>query len=236
MAEELKPCPFCGGTEAFVERLDYSAAYVQCDSRIDEHSACLARGPVGVQDDDGEEIPGAAAAIRAWNAQAAARATPPSPSTAEDEMPPLPKIKCLVPGVYAYTEGQMIAYGQECARAAVEKERIERRPRVKLDPELKAALEEAAKTRSTVALLPDGEPVFINYGDQPEDTAHLCCTACGGSGHIDDMRPAADNELLAELDWCIKEGCNGPRSHEALVRARAALSANAADREAKERA
>lgn len=85
MAEELKPCPFCGGTEAFVERLDYSAAYVQCDSLIDEHSACLARGPVGVQDDDGEDIPGAAAAIRAWNAQAASRATPPSPSTAASD-------------------------------------------------------------------------------------------------------------------------------------------------------
>jgi hypothetical protein len=26
-----------------------------------------------------------------------------------------------------------------------------------------------------------------NYGDQAEDTAHLSCTACGGSGHIDDQ-------------------------------------------------
>jgi hypothetical protein len=75
----LLPCPFCGGTDAFVERLDYSAAYVQCDSRIDEHSACMARGPVGVQDDDGEEIPGAAAAIRAWNEQAARRTAPSAP-------------------------------------------------------------------------------------------------------------------------------------------------------------
>lgn len=75
----LLPCPFCGGTDTYVERLDYSAAYVQCDSRIDEHCACLARGPVGVQDDDGEEIPGAAAAIRAWNEQAARRAAPTQP-------------------------------------------------------------------------------------------------------------------------------------------------------------
>jgi hypothetical protein len=73
--DKLEPCPFCGGSDTFVERLDYSAAYVQCDSRIDEHCACLARGPVGVQDDDGEEIPGAAAAVRAWNDQAARRAS-----------------------------------------------------------------------------------------------------------------------------------------------------------------
>lgn len=66
-----------------------------------------------------------------------------------------------------------------------------RRPRVKLDPALKAALDEAAKTRSTTARLPGGEVAFINYGDQPEDTAHLCCTACGGSGHIDDQRVIA---------------------------------------------
>lgn len=83
--DKILPCPFCGGTETFVERLDYSAAYVQCDSRIDEHSACLARGPIGVQDDDGEEIPGAAAAIRAWNNQAAltakARAAQPESAT-----------------------------------------------------------------------------------------------------------------------------------------------------------
>lgn len=142
----------------------------------------------------------------------AGRATPPSPSTAEDELLPLPShYFCLnsMPVMEGYTAAQIRAYGRECARAAVEKERIERRPRVKLDPELKAALEEAAKTRSTVALLPDGEPVFINYGDQPEDTAHLSCTACGGSGHIDDQNDIAFS---------------------------AALSANAADREAKEKA
>lgn len=80
---ELLPCPFCGGTDTFIERLDYSAAYVQCDSQIDEHCACLMRGPVGVQDNDGEEIPGAAAAARAWNR----RATPSS----DCALPPLPE-------------------------------------------------------------------------------------------------------------------------------------------------
>lgn len=32
--------------------------------------------------------------------------------------------------------------------------------------------------------------VFTNDGAQPEDTAHLDCTACGGSGHVDDQRRA----------------------------------------------
>jgi hypothetical protein len=72
MDNKLEPCPFCGGTEAFVERLDYSSSYVQCDSAIGDGCACLARGPVGVQDDDGEEIPGASAAIAAWNRRAPA--------------------------------------------------------------------------------------------------------------------------------------------------------------------
>jgi hypothetical protein len=60
-------------------------------------------------------------------------------------------------------------------------------PKPEFPPELKAALEEAVKTRATGAVLPDGSAVFINYGDQPEDTEHLNCTACGGSGHIDDQ-------------------------------------------------
>jgi hypothetical protein len=61
-------------------------------------------------------------------------------------------------------------------------------PKPELAPELKAALGEAAKIRAAGAVLPDGSAVFINYGDQPEDTEHLNCTACGGSGHIDDQR------------------------------------------------
>lgn len=182
----------------------------------------------------------------------------PSPSTAEDEMPPLPRAakRGDLPRPWEYyTADQMLAYGQECARAAVEKERIERRPRVKLDPELKAALEEAAKTRSTVALLPDGEPVFINYGDQPEDNEHLYCTACGGSGHIDDMKSvAAEDERAAFEAWARRQAavelsllpeaveCMGiyRSGHTQWLYdgwlARAALSANAADREAKETA
>lgn len=93
MSDELKllPCPFCGGTEAFVERLNYSAAYIQCDSSINEHDACLARGPVGVQEDDDEDIPGGAAAIKAWNEQAARRTAPVSAPMGENgEAIPLP--------------------------------------------------------------------------------------------------------------------------------------------------
>ena len=70
-------------------------------------------------------------------------------------------------------------------------------PKRELPPELKAAIEEAEKTRAPGAVLPDGSAVFINYGDQPEDMAHLDCTACGGSGHIDDQTRAA-RDVLAE--------------------------------------
>lgn len=66
-----------------------------------------------------------------------------------------------------------------------------------IPPELQAAIAEAAQTRATGAVLPDGSAVFINYGDQPEDTEHLNCTACAGSGHIDDQSRAA-RDVLAE--------------------------------------
>lgn len=70
MSEELKACPFCGGTEAFVERLDNVSAYVQCDSKVSDGTWCLARGPVATQESDDEELPGEAGAISAWNQQA----------------------------------------------------------------------------------------------------------------------------------------------------------------------
>lgn len=69
---KLLPCPFCGGTDAFVERLDYTASYVHCDSDVGHGCACMARGPISVQDDDGEEQPGKAGAIAAWNLRATA--------------------------------------------------------------------------------------------------------------------------------------------------------------------
>jgi hypothetical protein len=68
--EPMLPCPFCGNSDAFVERLDYSSAYVQCDGDVGHGCACQARGPIAVQDDDGEEIPGGAGAIAAWNTRA----------------------------------------------------------------------------------------------------------------------------------------------------------------------
>lgn len=70
-------------------------------------------------------------------------------------------------------------------------------PKPEMPPELKAAIEEAAKTRAPGAVLPDGSAVFINYGDQPEDTTDISCTACGGSGHVDDQSRAA-RDVLAE--------------------------------------
>lgn len=57
----------------------------------------------------------------------------------------------------------------------------------KLDPELKAALEQAAKTGDLHVALPNGGVVFINRGEQPEDTSDLDCPYCGGSGHNGDV-------------------------------------------------
>jgi hypothetical protein len=90
--------------------------------------------------------------------------------------------------------------------AEVERLRAARGKR-EIPPEMKAAIDEAHKTGKTAALLPNGSAVFINYGDQPEDTSDLCCTACGGSGHIDDQKgiasrvaPAAGTEKDADLE------------------------------------
>ncbi|MBX8475375.1 hypothetical protein K5D38_11335 [Pseudomonas cichorii] len=73
MSDELKPCPSCGQQEAFVEQLDSDASVVICQGRVGKHSACLARGPVGVQESDNESQPGYAAAVREWNQSAASK-------------------------------------------------------------------------------------------------------------------------------------------------------------------
>lgn len=62
-----------------------------------------------------------------------------------------------------------------------------KKDKIELDPSLKEALQQAAETRSTAAITDDGRAIFINYGEQPEDTTHLNCPACGGSGHIGDV-------------------------------------------------
>ena len=64
-------------------------------------------------------------------------------------------------------------------------------PKREMPPEMKAAIEEAHKTGATGALLPNGSAVFINYGHDYGDNDHLCCTACGGSGHIEDQQVRA---------------------------------------------
>ncbi|WP_273823067.1 Lar family restriction alleviation protein [Pseudomonas asplenii] len=71
MPSELMPCPFCGQQDAFVEQLDSDASVVICQGRIDKYSACLARGPVGVQQDESEAQPGHDAAVNEWNRRAA---------------------------------------------------------------------------------------------------------------------------------------------------------------------
>lgn len=67
---ELLPCPFCGQQDAFVEQLDSDASVVICQGMVDEHSACLARGPVGVQQSEMEDQPGRDAAIAEWSRRA----------------------------------------------------------------------------------------------------------------------------------------------------------------------
>jgi len=71
MSSKIEPCPFCGQSDVLVEQLDADASVVICQGIVGEHSACLARGPVGVQDDDNEDQPGKDAAIREWNLRAA---------------------------------------------------------------------------------------------------------------------------------------------------------------------
>lgn len=72
MAAQLSPCPHCGQQDAFVEQLDSDASVVICQGRIDEHSACLARGPVGVQQHECEDQPGHDQAVKEWNKRGAA--------------------------------------------------------------------------------------------------------------------------------------------------------------------
>lgn len=83
ITSELLPCPFCGQQDAFVEQLDSDASVVICQGRIDEHSACLARGPVAVQQSEDEDQPGFDEAIREWNNRVAL-AQQPAPATVPD--------------------------------------------------------------------------------------------------------------------------------------------------------
>lgn len=89
---ELLPCPFCGQQDAFVEQLDADASVVICQGRIDEYSACLARGPVGVQESEEEDQPGRDAAIRDWNRRAAITQQP-APPAAETSVQLLAEIR-----------------------------------------------------------------------------------------------------------------------------------------------
>ncbi|QZP24181.1 Lar family restriction alleviation protein [Pseudomonas mosselii] len=70
MVSELLPCPFCGQQDFLIERLDSDASVVICQGLTGPHEACLARGPVGVEQDEGEEQPGRDKAVELWNARA----------------------------------------------------------------------------------------------------------------------------------------------------------------------
>jgi hypothetical protein len=106
-----------------------------------------------------------------------------------DAVPPIPQGDLVADdgtteAIEAWSRDQVI----DIQQTAIMFERRRATKRRTLPPEVKVALDEAIKDRSTVAALEDGTAIFINYGDQPEDTASLSCTACGGSGHIDDQR------------------------------------------------
>lgn len=66
----MLPCPFCGQQDFLIERLDSDATVVICQGLTGPHEACLARGPVGEAQDEGEEQPGRDKAIELWNARA----------------------------------------------------------------------------------------------------------------------------------------------------------------------
>ncbi|MBC3411075.1 Lar family restriction alleviation protein [Pseudomonas sp. SWRI51] len=66
----MLPCPFCGQQDFLIERLDSDATVVICQGLTRPHEACLARGPVGGAQDEGEEQPGRDKAIELWNARA----------------------------------------------------------------------------------------------------------------------------------------------------------------------
>lgn len=73
MVSELLPCPFCGQQDVLIERLDSDASVVICQCLTGPHEACLARGPVGVAQNEGEEQPGRDKAVELWNARAEQR-------------------------------------------------------------------------------------------------------------------------------------------------------------------
>lgn len=73
MVSELLPCPFCRQQDFLIERLDSDASVVICQGLTGPHEACLARGPVGVAQDEGEEQPGRDKAVELWNARVAQR-------------------------------------------------------------------------------------------------------------------------------------------------------------------
>ena len=70
MVSELLPCPFCGQQDFLIERLDSDASVVICQGLTGPHEACLARGPVGVAQNEGEEQPGRDKAVELWNSRA----------------------------------------------------------------------------------------------------------------------------------------------------------------------
>lgn len=77
---ELLPCPFCGGIDLFVEREDFTAAFVFCNS-------CSTRGPIECQESDNEETPGEANARRIWNTRTSPASRHGTPHNSGERLP-----------------------------------------------------------------------------------------------------------------------------------------------------
>ncbi len=170
MSTELKPCPFCG--------LGGEKAGAHTDDCYFSLSAALRVAPKG----DLSLVPDI---LTAWNRRAS-----PAAAVPEGALPPLPKSHHKAGDFDSYADVYEPHEVQHIVRAAVEADRAQRRPRVQISPEMKAAIDKAHETGSTIAETPHGI-AFINYGHDYGDNAHLECTACGGSGHIEDQRTIA---------------------------------------------
>jgi len=110
-------------------------------------------------------------------------------NTHDIELPPLPEWVDWPVTVSEMSASEIKEAMQAYARAAIEADRKRRKPQ-HIDPELKAAIEDAAATRSPVATTKYGRGVMLNYGDEEDRMAEHednACPYCGGSGHKDDV-------------------------------------------------
>ena len=99
---------------------------------------------------------------------------------------------------WARTGGEALVKLSDVARLFSHSAATGKTRKTTISPEMKAALDKAAETGALAAETPDGI-AFINRGHDYGDNAHLECTACGGSGHIEDQRAIAQQAEAAPV-------------------------------------